>query len=559
MPLVPPAGSLAQALTDEFSAKRREYVLANTGARWRIVGSGVVLLALSRLLGLTGISWWFMAVFAASFAGVNYAIARFARETPFRTWYAHANIAVGTAMISAVAYAVGPSGDLLFAAYLIAPFQAAYYLGPREAWQALGLNLVGFALVTALQAVRGWWGWGAFVVESGVLGFVCVAMIPMLASIVSRLRAAREVLAQLERGDLTARVTDTERDELGYLGTSVNRTADAIASTVSDAQRQVTGLAGTAHQLSASAAALQATAQEVSAAARHLSQGTERQRALIGQGREESDAAAGVAAALHTRAQEAEQQVGAIAQQARRHGDEIARAGLLLAALVEHMGQVSSAVGTLEQGSREIGKLVDSITRIASQTDLLALNAAIEAARAGEGGLGFRVVAAEVRKLSEQSARAGDEVRTRVKGIQDQIAALLAAMQEARRTAEGVGTVSAAGRQALEAIFADLNTTARFATAFAAETEGQTGRIREVTQRMFDAAAIADTAARGAQQASAASERQIASLGELTAASRQVAAAATELTETIGRFQTNGAAPGEEQRAAPPAPRDRLR
>ncbi len=340
---------------------------------------------------------------------------------------------------------------------------------------------------------------------------------------------------------------------------SVNRTADSIAGTVSEAQRQVTALAGAAHQLSASAVALHAASQEVSAAAQHLSEGTERQRVLIGQGREESDAAAGVAAALHTRAQEAEQQVGAIAQQARRHGDEIARAGQLLAALVEHMAQVSGAVGTLEQGSREIGKLVDSITRIASQTDLLALNAAIEAARAGERGLGFRVVAAEVRKLSEQSARAGDEVRTRVKGIQDQTAALLAAMQEARRTAEGVGTVSAAGRQALEAIFADLNTTARFATAFAAETEGQTGRIREVTQRMLDATAIADTAARGAQQASAATERQIASLGELTAASRQLAAAASELTETMGRFQTNGAAPGENEPAAPPAPRDRLR
>ena len=546
MPLGLPTGSLAQALTEEFSAKRREYVLANTQARWRIVGCGVALLAAARLAGLTAISWWFMVVFTVCFAGVNYAIARVARETLFRTWYAHANIAIGTAMISAVAYALGPSGDLLFAAYLIAPFQAAYYLGPREAWQALGLNLVGFAFVTALRAGAGWWGWPGFIKESAVLVFVCVAMIPMLAAIVSRLRATRDVLAQLAHGDLTARVTDTERDELGYLGMSVNRTADAIAGTVREAQRQVTGLAAAAHQLSASATALQAASQEVSVAAQHLSEGTERQRALIGQGREESDAAAGVAAALHTRAQEAEQQVGAIAQQARHHGDEIARAGQLLAALVEHMTQVSGAVGTLEQGSREIGKLVDSITRIASQTDLLALNAAIEAARAGERGLGFRVVAAEVRKLSEQSARAGDDVRTRVKGIQDQTAALLAAMQEARRTAEGVGTVSAAGRQALEAIFADLNTTARFATAFAAETEGQTGRIREVTRRMLDAAAIADTAARGAQQASVATERHMASLGELAAASRQLAAAASELTETMGRFQTNGAAPGED-------------
>src|SRR5437870_11259485 len=81
------------------------------------------------------------------------------------------------------------------------------------------------------------------------------------------------------------------------------------------------------------------------------------------------------------RAQEAERQIAGVAQQAQRHGQEIARASELLVTLVGHLDQVSRAAGTLELGSREIGKLVDAITRIASQTDLLALNAAIEAAR----------------------------------------------------------------------------------------------------------------------------------------------------------------------------------
>src|SRR5207253_8885184 len=183
-----------------------------------------------------------------------------------------------------------------------------------------------------------------------------------------------------------------------------------------------------------SAQELQAAAQQISAAAQQLSSGTERQRQLIGHGREDSEEAARVASQLHLRAQEAERQVNAVAQQARRHGEEIARAGELLVTLVAHLDQVSRAAGALERGSREIGKLVDSITRIASQTELLALNAAIEAARAGTHGLGFRVVAAEVRKLSEQSARAGEEVRGRIKGIQDQITALVAALDEARRT-----------------------------------------------------------------------------------------------------------------------------
>src|SRR5207247_6470239 len=117
------------------------------------------------------------------------------------------------------------------------------------------------------------------------------------------------------------------------------------------------------------------------------------------------------------------------------------------------------AGGTLGQGSREIGKLVDSITRVTGQTERLAWNAAIEAARAGQHGLGFRVVADEVRKLSEQSARSAEEVRARVRQTQGQITEVIAAMDEGRRTAQGVDAVSSAVRQALDAILADLNAT----------------------------------------------------------------------------------------------------
>jgi methyl-accepting chemotaxis protein len=202
---------------------------------------------------------------------------------------------------------------------------------------------------------------------------------------------------------------------------------------------------------------------------------------------------------------------------------------------------VSRAAATLELGSREIGKLVDAITRIASQTDLLALNAAIEAARAGQHGLGFRVVADEVRKLAEQSARSADEVRSRVRQTQDQITQLLGAMEEGRRTAQGVGAVSTAVRQALDAIFGDLNATVQFAAVLAGETEGQTGRIREVARRMEEVAGITETAAQGAEQTSAATQQQLASLGELTTTSQQLAVAAAKLTETIQRFNVNGA------------------
>jgi methyl-accepting chemotaxis protein len=527
----------------EERAQQRHHVLSSTRGRWRVLGVGVVVLSALRLAGLVPVTWSFILGFTVVFTTINYAMARVARAVELPPWYAHAGWAVGTAVISTIVYALGPTGHLLYIAYLIAPLQAALYLGRNEAWQALVLNLVGFALVTGIRTSQGapGWSWSASLEEMLVLLLTSAALVPMLSRLLARLRATRSTFAQLEAGDLTARVPDDAPDELGYLGVSVNRTTDGIAAIVRQVQHQGQALAALAQQLAASARQLQGASQGISTTTQGLTRGAERQRELIGHGRADSEAAAVVASQLHARAREAERQIAGVAQQARRRGQEIARASELLITLVEHLDHVSRAAATLELGSRETAKLVDAITRIASQTDLLALNAAIEAARAGPHGLGFRVVADEVRKLAEQSARSADEVRARVRQTQEQITQLLGAMEEGRRTAQGVGAVSTAVREALDAIFDDLNATVQSAAALAGETEGQAGRIREVVRRIDEVAGIAETAAQGAQRTSAATEQQIASLGELSTTSQQLAVAAAKLTETIERFNVNGA------------------
>lgn len=79
---------------------------------------------------------------------------------------------------------------------------------------------------------------------------------------------------------------------------------------------------------------------------------------------------------------------------------------------------VGVVIVEVDKSSQEIGVIIDTINKIASQTQLLSLNASIESARAGEYGKGFAVVAEEIRKLAEQSADATENIRDLIEAIQ---------------------------------------------------------------------------------------------------------------------------------------------
>ena len=92
----------------------------------------------------------------------------------------------------------------------------------------------------------------------------------------------------------------------------------------------------------------------------------------------------------------------------------------------------AAIVATLHESVSEIGAVVGVINTIASQTNLLALNATIEAARAGETGRGFAVVAGEVKALAGQTAKATQDISSRIQAVQ-------AATREAVAAIEGIG------------------------------------------------------------------------------------------------------------------------
>jgi methyl-accepting chemotaxis protein len=142
------------------------------------------------------------------------------------------------------------------------------------------------------------------------------------------------------------------------------------------------------------------SASQLASASQAIADGASEQAASL----EETSASLEEMASMTKRNAEHSQQVHELAKQARGAAEKGAA----------DMADMTTAMGAIKASSDEIGKIVKTIDEIAFQTNILALNAAVEAARAGEAGMGFGVVAEEVRSLSQRSAQAAKETSMRI-------------------------------------------------------------------------------------------------------------------------------------------------
>ena len=200
-------------------------------------------------------------------------------------------------------------------------------------------------------------------------------------------------LSGLAGGDLSTRIAAQVASDYAALKNDFN----AAAAGLEEAIRTISDVAGQ----------IGSGTQEIAQASNDLSRRTEQQAASL----EETAAALDEIAA--TVRQTADGATRATAEVASARNDA-ERSGQVV-------GQAVSAMGAIEDSSRQITQIISVIDEIAFQTNLLALNAGVEAARAGDAGRGFAVVAQEVRALAQRSAEAAKEIKTLISTSSQQV------------------------------------------------------------------------------------------------------------------------------------------
>src|SRR5919199_4633185 len=112
--------------------------------------------------------------------------------------------------------------------------------------------------------------------------------------------------------------------------------------------------------------------------------------------------------------------------------------------------QTETDVARLLEAAARIEQVVKMIGRIAFDTNLLALNASIEAARAGQHGRGFAVLAQEIRKLSESTAREAKQITSFVEEVRDRAGRVGELVTDSRSRAEAAAAEGKRGQKAVE-------------------------------------------------------------------------------------------------------------
>ena len=302
----------------------------------------------------------------------------------------------------------------------------------------------------------------AFIWIAGIMTLVLVLVAGTVLSnrIIGPLNNSISMLQDIAsgEGDLTKRLRLASEDEVGVQSLWMNLFMEKLQAMIREIKANADELNVVSLQLASTSSETSGLAQNMktkagqSASIMDMMSGSLRN--IMQSANDSSASVKSIALSIETMSQAMDEVAQNCQQESKiaKKADEMAR-------------NAREKIKALEEVTRQIGKITKFIQDIADKTNLLALNATIEAASAGKAGLGFAVVAKEVKELAKQTSKATSDINTQIQNI--------------RGTVES--TITEIG--GIATIINEVNTISQ---TIAAATEEQSATTQEILRNVRD-------------------------------------------------------------------------
>ncbi|MGJ5035987.1 MULTISPECIES: methyl-accepting chemotaxis protein [unclassified Bradyrhizobium] len=359
-----------------------------------------------------------------------------------------------------------------------------------------------------------------------LLGSVLFVWLYVGGNILRRIKRLQQAMQTLSSGDLDTEIAASkQRDEIGAMVDTLQvfRENMVRARTLAAEQdRENAAKAERAARMEAQIATFEATVRSALGTLQNSATAMQATAQSMSQTADQSNSLVNAVAAAAEETSVNVQTVSAGTEQLSSSIAEISRQVVTSAQIakkaVEEAGATDSTMQGLADNASRVSVVVDLIQAIASQTNLLALNATIEAARAGEAGRGFAVVAQEVKSLASQTAKATDEIRTQIAGMQQVASSAVSAIRNIGETIAEIDNVT---------------------TAIAAAVEQQGTATHEIARNIQQAASGTTEVSNNITGVSSASAQAGTSANEVLSASEALRREADTLRAEVDAFLTN--------------------